>query len=97
MRMVTTMHEKQSCWKGCVLLTVHVSNDKGKDVEDVEEVYGIATISGCVSKKYFRVTSSHGSGLFYYVGTMSSSRIKGILQDEHSRANGIEVAVEGNA
>lgn len=36
MRMVTTVKEKCSCIKGCVLFMVHVSSDKGKDVEDGE-------------------------------------------------------------
>jgi len=33
-RMVTTMHAKHSCRKWCVMFIVHISNDKGKDVED---------------------------------------------------------------
>jgi len=33
-RMVTTMQAKWSCRKGCVMFTVHVSSDKGKDVQD---------------------------------------------------------------
>ena len=35
-RMVTTMKEKHSHRKGCVLFAVHISNYKGKDVEDAE-------------------------------------------------------------
>jgi len=35
-RMVTTMQEKHSCRKGCVLFGVHVSSDKGKHVEDAK-------------------------------------------------------------
>lgn len=34
--MVTTMQAKHSCRKGCVLFLVHISSDKGKDVEDGE-------------------------------------------------------------
>jgi len=34
--MVTTIHAKRGCRKGCVPFVVHVSNDKGKDVEDEE-------------------------------------------------------------
>jgi len=33
-RMVIVMQAKCSCRKGCVLFAVHVSSDKGKDVED---------------------------------------------------------------
>lgn len=33
-RMVTTMQEKHNCRKGCVLFVVHISSDKGKEVED---------------------------------------------------------------
>lgn len=33
--MVTTMKEKHSCRKGCVYFGVHVSTEKGKDVEDI--------------------------------------------------------------
>ena len=36
MRMVTTIQEKNSSIKGYVLFVVHISSDKGKDVEDVE-------------------------------------------------------------
>ena len=36
MRMVTAMQAKCSCRKGCELFAVHVSIDKGKEVEDVE-------------------------------------------------------------
>ena len=35
-RMVTTIQEKCSHRKGCVLFVVHISSDKCKDVEDVE-------------------------------------------------------------
>lgn len=35
-RMVTIMQAKHNCRKGCVLFAVHVSSDKGKDVEDDE-------------------------------------------------------------
>ena len=35
-RMVIAMQEKHSCMKGCVLFVVHISSDKGKDVEDDE-------------------------------------------------------------
>ena len=35
-RMVTTMQAKCICKKGCVLFAVHISSDKGKDVEGVE-------------------------------------------------------------
>ena len=35
-RMVTTMQAKCSCRKGCVLFAIHISSDKGKDVEDVK-------------------------------------------------------------
>lgn len=34
MRMVIAMYSKCSCRKGCVLFTVNLSSDKGKDVED---------------------------------------------------------------
>ena len=34
--MVTTMQEKRSRRKGYVLFAVHISSDKGKDVEDAE-------------------------------------------------------------
>ena len=33
-RMVTTMQEKRSRGKGCVLFQVNISSDKGKEVED---------------------------------------------------------------
>ena len=33
-RMVTTMQAKRSHRKGCVLFVVHISSDKGKEVED---------------------------------------------------------------
>jgi len=36
MRTITTMQAKHSYMKGCVLFAVHISNDKGKDVEDDE-------------------------------------------------------------
>jgi len=36
MRMVIAMQAKHNCRKGCVLFVVHISSDKGKDVEDVE-------------------------------------------------------------
>ena len=36
MRMVTTMQEKCSHKKCCVLLAAHISSDKGNGVEDVE-------------------------------------------------------------
>ena len=32
--MATSMHEKRSHRKGCVLFQEHISNDKGKEVED---------------------------------------------------------------
>ena len=35
-RMVTTMQEKHSRRKGCVLFAVHISSDKGKEVEDAD-------------------------------------------------------------
>eukprot|EP00253_Pinus_taeda_P005974 PITA_05974 len=35
-RMVTAMQEKCSRRKGCVLFVVHISSDKGKEVEDVD-------------------------------------------------------------
>jgi len=35
-RMVTAMQAKCSCTKGCVMLAVHISSDKGKEVEDVD-------------------------------------------------------------
>ena len=34
--MVTTMHPKHSCRKGCVMFVVHISNDKDKDFEDAK-------------------------------------------------------------
>jgi len=34
--MVTTMQEKHIRRKGFFLFAVHISNDKGKDVEEVE-------------------------------------------------------------
>ena len=34
--MVTTMQAKHNHRKGCVLFAVHVSSDKGKDVEDTK-------------------------------------------------------------
>ena len=36
LRMETTMQEKHSHRKGCVLFPVHISSDKGKEVEDVD-------------------------------------------------------------
>lgn len=36
--MATTMQAKHSHGKGCVLFSMHISNDKGKDVED-EKVF----------------------------------------------------------
>ena len=38
MRMVTTMKAKQSCRKGFVMFAVHISSDKGKEVEDVDSL-----------------------------------------------------------
>lgn len=35
-RMVATMQEKCSHRKGCKLFVVHISSDKGKEVEDVD-------------------------------------------------------------
>ena len=35
-RMVTAMHTNRSHRKGCVLLVVHISSDKGKEVEDAD-------------------------------------------------------------
>jgi len=35
-RMVIAMQENHSHRKGCVLFVVHISSDKGKDVEDAE-------------------------------------------------------------
>ena len=35
MRMVTAMQAKRSCRKGCVMFVVHISSDKGREVEDV--------------------------------------------------------------
>ena len=34
-RMVTTMQAKRSRGKGCKLFAVHISSDKGKEVEDI--------------------------------------------------------------
>ena len=34
--MITTMQEKGNSKKACVLFSVHISSDKGKDVEDAE-------------------------------------------------------------
>ena len=34
--MVIAMQEKRGSMKGCILLAIHISSDKGKDVEDVE-------------------------------------------------------------
>ena len=34
--MVTAMQENHNCIKECVLFAVHISGDKGKDVEDDE-------------------------------------------------------------
>ena len=36
MRMVTTMHAKHTCRKGCVMFVVRIYIKKGKDVEDAE-------------------------------------------------------------
>jgi len=33
MRMVIAMQAKHSCRKGCVMFAVHISSDKGKEVE----------------------------------------------------------------
>lgn len=38
MRMVISMQGKRSSQKGFVLFVVHISSDKGKDVEDDEFV-----------------------------------------------------------
>lgn len=35
-KMVTVMQANRSCKKGCVLFVVHISSDKGNDVEDEE-------------------------------------------------------------
>lgn len=37
-RMVTTMSTKHNHRKWCVLFVVHISSDKGKDVEDVKHL-----------------------------------------------------------
>lgn len=34
--MVTAMQAKHSCRKGCVMFAVHISHDKGKEVDDVD-------------------------------------------------------------
>jgi len=35
-KMVTSMQAKRSCKNGCVMFVIHISSDKGKDVEDAE-------------------------------------------------------------
>ena len=35
-RMVTALQAKRSSRKGCILFAVHVSSDKGKDVDDAK-------------------------------------------------------------
>ena len=35
-RMVTAMQAKHSSMKGCVLFAVHISSDKGKDIEETK-------------------------------------------------------------
>ena len=35
-RMVTSMQAKHSCREGCVTFVAHISNDKGKEVEDAD-------------------------------------------------------------
>jgi len=34
--MVASMQAKHSCQKGCILFAMHISSDKGKDIEDDE-------------------------------------------------------------
>ena len=36
MRMATAMQAKHSRRKGCVMFAVHISSDKGKEVEDLD-------------------------------------------------------------
>jgi len=35
-RMITVMQAKHNHRKGCILFVVHISNDKGKDIEDAK-------------------------------------------------------------
>lgn len=37
-KMVIAIQEKHNSRKGCVLFSFHISSDKGKDVEDVEDL-----------------------------------------------------------
>eukprot|EP00253_Pinus_taeda_P034736 PITA_34736 len=56
MRMVTTMHAKCNCKKGCVLFVVHVSSDKGKDVENDEVLKrSITNIIGTLHDEQSRI------------------------------------------
>ena len=64
---IRTMQAKSSHKKGCVLFVVHISSDKGKDVEDAEIIRGtcIVAVSGFVSSRRLKFSFSQGSGLFY--------------------------------
>ena len=59
--MVTTMQAKGNNNKLGVLFTVHIFSYKGKDVEDVKVLrrYLIfAAVSGCISNRDFRFSTS---------------------------------------
>ena len=50
-----------------MLFVVHISSDKGKEVEDadVEKVPSSIIVLGCISCRYFRVSISQGGRIFY--------------------------------
>jgi len=51
-RMVIVMQAKRSHRKGCVLFAVHISSDKGKEVEDAdffEQAPSVIVVQGCMS------------------------------------------------
>jgi len=65
-RMVTPMQEKHSHRKGCMLLVVHISSEKGKEVEDVKftsmfwkEVFVGLGIELAFSTTYHQQTYGH--------------------------------------
>lgn len=96
-RMVTTMQVKYSTRKECVLFVVHIYNEKGKDVEDVDALsrYRILQKFQDVSLVNISELLPHRDVDFSIeFGSRGSTSIKGTLQYEHTRVSGVEVVVE---
>ena len=73
---------------------MHVSSDKGKDVEDDEVLkrYPFLQQFQDVFLAEMSYLLPHREVDFSMVGTRSSTSIKGTSHDEHSRIGGIKVA-----